>query len=723
MTRSPHAPLARGGSGKGNAPPAAAGSESASHRRRWLGVVLVIFLSSVAARALFLHEVSEDPTTHHLVHDEGVNDQIARAIVEGRMPTVSYYKAPLYMYTLSLLYRILGAEPMRARWVLIFVYALTPVLLLLLTRRLFGPAAGIVAGIVGTVFWTFVFHSAQLVDTSLASLFYVLLAYSLVALSDDRWTKWPVCGAVLGLAAITRPNILSAAPVLALTIVVYGWVRAWRESRAERAGDVARSRTRVFGKPALAAAGFTLGCCAAILPVTARNLVIAGERSLIGTYGGLNFYVANSPWSDGKHGPLIVGEGVPDISGGDPNNLWSRLGLNYKIAETYASNQSGRELNMAEVDAFFYALTRRYIREHPRKFLTDCLKRFCWVFSAYEFSNLKDLYRLRGVSESLGVLSRFHYGILAPMALLGIGLAIVTRYRAPGLVYYSAIVAALAFSHALFVVNSRFRVPTAHMLVPFAAYGVVRFVDLWRRRSSWSLRIGSSALLIAVGVLSNLNLFGYADANHLEVRMTYAQACELTKRYDLLREATEEFERAYFDELDNHHGRPWAHTLNHATPMTWLFFFYHRLGQEFDVPRDVDQVLRYGELMTQREPFNPPAYLLYFKLLLARGRQADARRMLDPLERNLLPTKPALAIECAMKYCKRFPDRAVLQHLERLLERLSKGNPDQLYFHSRLYNVRRLLAEMTRSASQPGSTTASRPTGASRPTSQEAARR
>lgn len=683
-------------------------SDPASQRRRWYGMGLLVFALAVVLRALFLHEVAEDPTSHHLVHDEGVNDRIACAILDGQMPRVSYYKAPVYMYTLALVYRVLGDDPMRARWVFIFVYGLTPVLLMLLARHLFGTAAGVVAGIVGAVFWTFVFYSGQLVDTSLASLFYVLLAYLMVALPDRRWVKWPVCGAVLGLGAITRPNILATAPVLALTIVLCGWLREWRASRDEHGNDGMRGRVYRFGRPVLAAAGLTLGCCAAILPVTLRNLIVAGERTLIGTYGGLNFYVANSPWSDGKHGPLIVGEGVPDISAEEPNNLWSRLDLNYKIAKTYAEKQLGRELNMAEVDAFFYALAWRYIRENPRKFLTDYVKRFCWVFNRYEFSNLKDLYRLCGVSRLLGELSWFHCGILCPLAILGIALAIVTKHRAEGLIYYEAMLAALVFSHAMFVLNSRFRVPTIHLMVPLAAYGAVRFVDAWRQRSSRALRIGSCAVLVGAGLFSNLNLFGYANANHLELRMTYPQACLLTKRSDLLRDATVQFERAYFDELDNHRGLPWANELHHATPITWLFFFYQRLSQESRDPADVERALHYGDLMMQRERYNPAACLKYYEMLLDARRQRQARRMLDVFETHLLPREPALAIQCFMLYHGRFEDPSVLRHVEELLVSLSSQPRDPVYYQTLLHKVRRML-EATGPESQSGSAPASGP--------------
>ncbi len=665
---------------------------------RWFGAVLLVCLLAVGTRAVFLWDVRVDPTYHYLVHDEGVNDKIARAILAGDMPSVSYYKAPLYMYGLAGVYRVFGAEPMRARWVQIFVDSLCPVLILLITRRLFGSLPALLAGVATAVYWCFVFYSVELVDTSLACVFYLLLAWLMVSLPEARWYTWALCGAALGLGAVTRPNVLAFAPVLAMTVVAVGW---WR-GRRQPAGTPPPGVLRTLGKPVLHAAALTLGCCATILPVTLHNYVVAGDRTLIGTYGGLNFYVANSPWSDGKHGPLIVGEGVPDISAMDRDNIWSRLDLNYNIARTYAQKQLGRTLTMGEVDAYFYDLTKGHIRRHPHKFLADSVKRCCWFFNSYEFPNVKDLYRLCGVSAILNGLSWFHYGVLCPVAVLGVFLAVLARPRADGMVYYVAMLASLFLPGLFFVMNSRYRLPTVYLLVPMAAYGVVRFVRLWREPSRWPTRLGSCAVLLGAGLLGNLDLFDYAaDTHHTELRMTYAQACERTERYDLLGEATRRFEDAYFDELNNHHGRPWAAVLHHSAPMTWLFIFHHRLG-------NTDQAIRYGELMMAQEPFNPPVFLTLFKMLLDTGRRDQARAMLQPAEEHLLETSPELTVECFRLYNRHYQERSVLRRAEKLLISLTRQRPNAGFLRYALDEVRDLL-RLTESTTRTGEASSTQP--------------
>ena len=678
------------------------GPDLPSHGWRWCWMVLLVFALSLGLRALFLADVRHDPTYHHLVHDEGVNDQIARAILAGEMPAVSYYKAPLYMYALAGLYRILGEDPMRARWPQIVLDSLSPVLVLLIARALFGSLAGVIAGLVAAVFWTFVFYAPELVDTSLACLFYLLLAYLIVALPDGKAVKWPICGVVLGLGAITRPNVLAFAPVLAITVVVAGWLRERQTARSASDPAAARGPLRLLRRPLLHAIGLTLGCLVPILPLTVRNYVVADERTLIATYGGLNFYVANSPWSDGKHGPLIVGEGVPDISAIDPNNLWSRLDLNYNVAKTYAQTHLGRTLSMQEVDAFFYDLTQDYIRDRPGKFLSDCVKRFCWFFNSYEFPNVKDLYRLCGVSQVLAGLSHFHYGMLCPIAVLGVVLTLLRRGKTVSMVYYLAMLGALFLPGLFFVMSSRYRLPTVYLLVPFAAFGVVEFVRLWRTPGRWRLRLVSCGILAGTALLCNVDLFGYSDTHHTELRMTYAQACERTERLDLLPDAADRFERAYFDELNRRSGRPWASTLHHCAPMTWMFIFHFRTD-------NTSQALRYGAMMVEQEPFNPPAFLRYYEILLANERPEQARKLLDVFEQLLMPHEPEIAIETFMRFWTRFNDRAVLRRAEALLVPLSNANPDKTYFHFTLYKVRELL-EMTRSGTQPSTAPATRST-------------
>ncbi len=582
------------------------------YRPGWM-LLVGIFALGVLVRGVFLWQVQTDPVYEFLVHDEGVNHQIAQAILAGEMPEASFYKAPLYMYVLAGIYRVLGEDPMRARWVQVVFDALSPVLLALIAGYLFGRAPAVLAGLLGAVFWTFVFYSAELVDTWLACLLYLLLAYLMLALPRDRLWTWLVCGVVLGLGAITRPNILAFAPVLFFTVLLVNGIRGRFRRLGEEVAPPEPWSMR-WTRAVLCSLALTVGCCVAIAPVTLHNLLVGGERVLIATYGGLNFYAANSPWSDGKNGPLLVGPGAPDVSAYDPNNLWARLDLNYNIAKTLAQKHTGEPMTMAEVDRFFYAYTREYIREHPAKFLSDSFQRLIWFFNHYEFMNMKNIYRLRDSSQLLSALSWLHYGVWCPLAVLGVVLLAIRRDAARGLVFYAVMTLSLFLPGAFFVLNSRYRVPTVFLLVPFAAYGLARFVGLWRHPTAWSTRIGACAVVVGAAFLSNVNWFGYATTDHTELRLTYAMACFELGRDDLLAEATREFEEAYWAELEGD-GHPWALTLQPTGPLKCLYWFHRRLG-------NAAEAKEYAIGAVLREPLGPKDVISIFAWLAESDLQA-----------------------------------------------------------------------------------------------------
>jgi hypothetical protein len=155
--------------------------------------------------------------------------------------------------------------------------------------------------------------------------------------------------------------------------------------------------------------------------------------------------------------------------------------------------------------------------------------------------------------------------------------------------------------------------------------------------------------------------------------------------------------------------------------MTWLFVFYHRLAKTYDRAQDRAQALHYGQLMMDREPFNPPVYLALFEMFLAHERKHAAREMLNRFERDLLPDRPEIAIQSFMLFWQRFHDRAVLRRAEALLVPRAKQPDSEPYFTIMLSRVRRLL-EATEPSSRTSSTQAAPPRPGSRSPSQEVLR-
>ena len=153
------------------------------------------------------------------------------------------------------------------------------VLITLLARRLFDTASAALAGGLAAGYALFLYYDALLLKVSL-SLFLITLALWLVLHADagNRAARWLAAGAALGVAALTRGNILALVPPIA------GWILLARPGRA---------------LPALRAAGaLALGLGLAILPVTARNYAVAGDWVLTTSGAGIIFSIGNFRGND-----------------------------------------------------------------------------------------------------------------------------------------------------------------------------------------------------------------------------------------------------------------------------------------------------------------------------------------------------------------------------------------------------------------------------------------
>jgi len=663
---------------------------------------LMVFALAVLVRLSFLQEVKDLPTYRFLQSDELAAHQAGVACMEGRLPRHAYLKAPLYTYFLAGVYTLLGPDPHYARIVQAVLCSLNSVLVYRIAERLFGWVVALLAGVVGAVYWVFVFFAVTIVDASLAALFYLLLAYVLVILDHRKAWPWLVAGVVMGLGAITRPNVLIFAPVLALAVLIITLKKARRplvdrgqsappgteaeppsSSPAPRAPNP-EPRLLAWRRALTNVAALTIGCCAVIAPVTIRNRIVGDEWVLIAAYGGLNLWVGNNPDSDGKNVAYMAGEGALEVAPADPNDVWSDA-LGDRVARHYAEKTMGRPLKRGEMDNFYSRLALQYIRRQPNKFIADTLRRFCYFFNAYEFETVRDPYRLCRFSRVLRVLSWLHFGVLCPLLVVGCFLGFTMNARPPGLTYLLLALVSMLAGGALFVMNSRFRMPLVYLGVPLAAYGTVQLLDMCRRNRRWSRRIVCTVLLTATAVLSNWDVLGYRPSYHTDLRFAEAVACWQAKRPDLMAEAAPLLEEALL--ADEARGcRTWTTLITHSRPHTLLFAGYGLLK----VPA---KTLHYGSLMAFEEPFDPTYGRPFFEILsvmdpkraqdllmsLVKSKRREAAALLLEI---LSPPLPATdAANANLQYARRYKDPVALQRTERiLLEGISnQADPSSLY--------------------------------------------
>ena len=258
----------------------------------------------------------------------------------------------------------------------------------------------------------------------------------------------------MGLASITRPNVLAFLAVLPVWLVlerrgftgsrVQGFRPETRtpEPQAPRTRSVWSRLVLVWGAAALI-----------ILPVTIRNYVVSKQFVPIAWQAGTNFYIGNSPQSDG----------MTAILPGTRGSWWG----GFDDAKRLAEQAAGHPLKGAEIDRFWLGKGLEFWRQEPGKALVLLARKtFLW-FAGYEVGNERDLYTVKRYSfvNYLFFDSRFlkfPFGILLPLALAGVWLRRRDGRRFLPLYLF---VLAYSLSFIVFFVTSRYRTS----IIPFVA--------------------------------------------------------------------------------------------------------------------------------------------------------------------------------------------------------------------------------------------------------------
>jgi tetratricopeptide (TPR) repeat protein len=269
-------------------------------------------------------------------------------------------------------------------------------------------------------------------------------------------------GGLFGLAAIVRPNALVVVPGLALLL-------------AARAG--ARRRG--------AALAFAAATLVFPLAATAVNWIRGGDLVFIASQSGVNLYIGNNRTSNGWS---AVAPGLrPDWWGG------------YQDMIRIPEREEGRALKPSEVSAYWTRRAIREIAEDPVWWLGHMARKTYLWFGAEELSNNKDLafWKTRfPVIRWLPV----HYGVLAPLAILG-ALLVPWRLASPLVLF----VLPYAASFVLFFVTSRYRLTTVPFLAILAAGALDRLAGFarhaeWRPFAAWTAALVALTALLSAGL-------------------------------------------------------------------------------------------------------------------------------------------------------------------------------------------------------------------------------
>jgi len=428
---------------------------------------LLVFAAALALLLTVWLQYRRDPFSEVLISDALSYHRWAERIVESGLSSEPvFHQAPLFPLLLAAIYRVSpgGSSPALAVLVQILLTSAAIALVVPLGRRFLGSTrAGVIGAALVLLHGPFVFHGVKLLYLPLAL---AGQAAAFVALGRARERPGPVratiAGALLGLSALVRTEMLLALPVFFLALVA----------------PMARGRRRWL--PAFACLG---ACALAVAPATFHNLR-RGDLVVVASSGGENLFIGNQRGATGDYSPIHPRAG----------DIFSERTL----ARLLAEEDEGRSLRPSQVSAHWRGKAFREVAADPAGWLALELRKLSRILQpgdptdGYSFPLERDLYL-----SALHLLPLPAWTLLAA-GVAGVGLAFRDRReRAWPLMAWSFI---QLVTLLVFFVNTRLRLPLLYSLAPFAGLALEEGWSRWREGRDRVLLGAVAAALAALTI-------------------------------------------------------------------------------------------------------------------------------------------------------------------------------------------------------------------------------
>lgn len=407
--------------------------------RPWSGrdaiVLAGVFALAFVTRLLYLFELEGVPFFSFPVIDASTYFNQAREIAAGILESSQpYWQGPLYPYFLAAGIAVFGENHFALHLLHLVLGSINCCLIAAVGTKAFGRGPGLTAGLAAALYGPFIFFEGEYLIPVLIVFLNMLMLLSLFRLVRTGGPGAAVIsGALLGLSALARPNVLLFLPV--------AMALAWLELRRRFSRGATAGRLLVL----------ILSAGAVISPATIHNFRTSGEFVLISYNAGANFYIGNnSRWQE-----------TVSIR---PSLAWEDLMSQARRAGEDSPNQHSR---------FYLGKALSDIRRDPLSWLGALAIKTGQFFYGFEYPRNMDMYYYRDQSRVLSALVwpkplAFPYGIVAPLGLVGAVVAL--RPRNPRRRLLAGYLAAYVVSVALFFVSSRYRIPAVPALLIFAGY-------------------------------------------------------------------------------------------------------------------------------------------------------------------------------------------------------------------------------------------------------------
>ena len=437
-----------------------------------------VFLLAFGLRLAVFFQSQGLPQVETPVLDSRYYLEAGRTIASGEgLGARPYFMSPGYIW-FSAFFDWLFEKPQRAIVLFqIFIDGLTCVLAGLLSFRLFGLVAGLVAGGILALNGYLILSATRILPETVAAFLLIALAFAFLRAQEKPAFK-PLfsTGVILGLLALFRSNSILILPFLGLAL--------WLSRENSNFKTVAARFSLCL-----------LGVAAALLPVTLRNIVIGKDAVLISSSGGVNFYLGNVSEGDGRFISLNQLPLAPGSFDDDPTGDGFE-----KSIQAYAEKQEGKALKPSEVSSFWTRLAWKEISKNPMAWVKLLFRKIFLFFNAFEIPQVDNLYFLGRylplLDTPLAHISRMFW----PLALFGLLVLLFSPRRRTGLLL---IFIGYALSVIFFFVTARHRLPVMPLAACFAGFAVGYLYGLLQFWNMRRILVGFS-LFAACALFTNL---------------------------------------------------------------------------------------------------------------------------------------------------------------------------------------------------------------------------
>lgn len=399
---------------------------------------LLLFILALIPRLVCLLQMQNSVIADMLALDQEDYNAWGLRIAKGDwIGSEVFYGMPLYAYFLGFVYRLFGHGIWIVRLIQVLLGALNCTLIFYIARKVFKDIhIALIAFAIAFFFKLSVFYELLLDGSTIATFIFLAIIYVSSRISDKpSRIRCALLGTLVSIAVLVRANFLILAPLIVI------WLMA--------AFDMPKAR-----KAALIAL-FMLPIVISISLVTMRNYHVAKDLIPLTAHGGINFYLGNGPYADGRY------PNSPFTAGGSENMI--------KQSFVVASRELNKKLKPSEASSYWSNKAFEFIRENPRKYVSLLLNKTRLFISGFE---MPDILSYTFSYKFIPMLRFFFitFALVIPLGISGMVLSIPLKNRMARLL----LILFLGYSAGIisFMVNERYKVPLYPFFIIFSSYGL-----------------------------------------------------------------------------------------------------------------------------------------------------------------------------------------------------------------------------------------------------------